>query len=331
MNILVTGGAGFIGTNFARIATRMGYGILALDSFAREASRRNCRLIQALPNTKIIAHNITKPLPNLSRVDCIVHLAANVDANKAFQDPKWDFRVNALGTLNVLEYARRHGDIPVIYASTCKVYSTRVNALPLVERERRYDFGDVEGIDEAFGIDAHCRYGHAPYGCSKYVGDMYAQEFHTLFGLPVVINRLSTIYGPHQHGTKGYGWVYWFTKAVKQDLPITIYGDGKQVRDVLHVDDLCRLLLKQIEEIDEHVGEIYNVGGGVAHTISLLELMDMLVELKGNVITAAVLFEDWRPADFRVYVSNITKIRQKANWSPSTAIREGVARLWKEF
>ncbi|MCH7745963.1 MAG: GDP-mannose 4,6-dehydratase, partial [Chloroflexi bacterium] len=153
---------------------------------------------------------------------------------------------------------------------------------------------------------------------------------HTLYGLPVVINRLSTIYGPHQHGAKGYGWVHWFTKAARYDLPLTVYGDGKQVRDVLHVDDLCRLLLKQIENIDEHAGEIYNVGGGVANSISILELLDILAQIKDKGLAHSVTFKDWRPADFRVYISNITKVRKKADWYPEISVKEGVEKLWKE-
>ena len=331
MKILVTGGAGFIGTNFSRVASWRGYNVVVLDCFAKEASQRNRNVIQNLSNTEIIEHDITHPLDDNLEVDCIVHLAANVDAYKALEDPVRDFTVNAVGTLNILEYARKHGNTPVIYASTCKVYSTRINSLPLLEREGRYDLERIEGIDETFDIDGGCRYGHAPYGCSKYVGDMYAQEYHTLFGLPVVVNRLSTVYGPDQHGSKGYGWVYWFTKAAKQDLPITIFGDGKQVRDALHVDDLCRLLLTQIEDMKEHAGQIYNVGGGVANTTSLLEFLDLLVEIKGKPLSQRTVFENWRPADFRVYVSDISKVCQKSNWFPTISIREGVERLWKEF
>jgi len=331
LRILVTGGAGFIGTNLAIMLSHRGHEVIVLDAFAKEGSRTNAGILQKLPNVRILEHDLTRPLSNACMSDCIVHLAANVDADKASRDPRWDLHVNAGGTLNILEYARSNGNIPIVYASTCKVYSSELNDLPLIERERRYEYANIEAIDESREIDARCRYGHSPYGCSKYAGEMYVQEYHTLFGLAVIINRMSTIYGPHQHGVKGYGWVHWFTAAIKQDLPITIFGNGKQVRDVLHVDDLCRLLLKQVEEIDKHTGEIYNVGGGIANTLSLLELVDMLIEIKGKALREPPKYEEWRAADFKVYISDITKVSKKAHWHPEVSIKKGVERLWKEF
>jgi len=329
--LLVTGGAGFIGTNFVRFASGRGYSIVVIDNFAKDGSRSNAQLLRTVPSVEVIAHDVTQPLSRDFRVDGIVHLAANVDAARAMEDPRADFMVNALGTLNVLEYARQHGNVPVVYASTCKVYSTLINTLHLIEREERFEYQNAIGIDETFPTDAQCRYGHAPYGCSKYTGDLYAQEYHTLFGLPVVINRMSTIYGPYQHGAKGYGWVWWFTRAFKQGLPVTIFGDGKQVRDVLHVDDLCRLFLTELENPDIHVGQIYNVGGGSENTLSLLELMRLLRRLNGGGPAPPVTFESPRPADFRVYVSDITKVKTSADWKPEVSVEEGVTRLWNEF
>lgn len=330
MKILITGGAGFIGTNFTMMALRQGHQIVILDNFCKEGSARNASLLRKLANVEIIEADITHPLPKEIKADFIVHLAGNVDAHKALNDPKFDFMVNAAGTLNLLEQAKKWGNVPVLFASTCKVYTTEVNNLPLIEENQRYTYQTTKGIREDFGIDAQGRYGRAFYGCSKYVGDLYAQEYHTLHGLPVVINRMSTIYGPYQCGTQGYGWVYWFTKAVQQDLTLSIFGNGKQVRDILHVDDLCRLMLHQIENIREHQGQIYNVGGGSQSTLSILELLDLLAELKGESFKLPVRFEGWRPADFRVYISDITKVSTKANWFPTIPVREGIQRLWKE-
>lgn len=331
MRILITGGAGFIGTNLTLKAAAAGYGIVVLDNFAREGTKANLRLLRELPNVEVIQHDVRQPLREQWRVDCIVHLAANVAAETAFRDPGYDLTVNGLGTVNVLEYARRFGKAPVIYTSTCKVYSTGINKLPLKELERRYDFESLRGVDESFEIDSQCLHAHGPYGCSKYVGEFYAQEYHALYGLPVIVNRLSTIYGPHQHGVDGYGWVYWFTKAAKCDLPVTIYGNGKQVRDVLHVEDLCRLLLKQIEHVERYNGNIYNIGGGPERTLSILELLDMLAELKRAPLRNEIMFREPRPADFKIYVSNIVKITMDAEWNPEIAPREGVERLWREL
>jgi|SRR5208337_1077891 len=331
MEILITGGAGFIGTNLAVAIARRGYSVLALDNFSKPGSRENRRLLTGLPKAKVIRHDVSRPLPANLKVDCIVHLAANVDAQKALKSPRRDFAVNALGTLNVLEFARRQGNVPVIYASTCKVYSAKVNALPLRETDERYDFEAIDGIDENFPVDGECRYGHNPYGCSKYVGDLYTQEYHTLFGLPVTINRLSAVYGPHQHGVSGYGWVHWFTKAFKQGLPITIFGNGKQVRDILYVDDLSGLIIDQIENFQKYDGQIFNVGGGKQNSLSLLQLISILRSLKGNGRDHPVTFSEARPADFKVYISDIRKIHKVANWRPRTSVEDGVENLWKEF
>lgn len=331
MKILITGGAGFIGTNLAMAIAKRGYSVVALDNFSKPGSRENRRLLTGLSNVKLIRHDIARPLATNLKVDCIVHLAANVNADKALKNPKRDFAVNALGTLNVLQFARKHGGVPVIYASTCKVYSAKVNALPLKETDERYDFEAIDGIDENFPVDGECRYGHNFYGCSKYVGDLYTQEFHTLFGLPVTINRLSAAYGPHQHGVSGYGWVYWFTKAFKQGLPITIFGNGKQVRDILHVDDLSRLIIDQIENFQKYDGRIFNVGGGKQNSLSLLQLLSILRSLNGKGSDRRVTFSPARPADFKVYISDIRKIREVANWCPHISVGEGVERLWKEF
>ncbi|MCH8282017.1 MAG: GDP-mannose 4,6-dehydratase [Chloroflexi bacterium] len=331
MRILITGGAGFIGTNLAIMATAKGHAVVILDNFSKAGSRENWAFIQRATRTELIEEDITLPLSIHGNVDCIVHLAANVDTRKAFEDPQMDLMVNGLGSLNILEYARRNGKIPVIYASTCKVYSTAVNDLPILESESRYSFATVDGVVESFAIDGRGRHAHAPYGCSKYVGDMYMQEYHLLFDVPVVINRLSTIYGPHQHATVGYGWIDWFTMAVKRDMQITVYGNGKQVRDALHVDDLCRLLLMELESIDKHKGQIYNVGGGSANTISLLELIAMLVEMKGSSLGHPIHYQDERPADFKVYVTDITKAKRNVGWRPTISIEEGIKQLWKEF
>lgn len=332
MKILITGGGGFIGTNLTLRANEQGYSVVIVDNLEKNGSSANLELLRSLPNVEVVEQDITavNELKESKELNCIVHLAANVDAEKAFRMPTLDLMVNGVGTLNVLEYARNNGQIPIIYASTCKIYSTKINELPLKELDRRYEFQTITGIDEGFDVNPHGPYAHGPYGCSKYVGELYAREFHALYGLPVLVNRISTVYGPHQHGVRGYGWVGWFAKAVKQELPLTIHGNGKQVRDVLHVDDLSRLLLKQIEGIEKHSGSIYNVGGGPECTLSVLELLDLLAKLKGKPSKQKITFDSPRLGDFKVYVSNIAKVTEDWDWKPEVFQKEGIERLWIE-
>ena len=182
MKVMITGGAGFIGTNLALALSAAEHEIVILDNFVKEGSRENRQVLLDRPRIKVLEQDITGPLEESWGAQCIVHLAANVDAQKAFADPRMDLTVNGLGTLNVLELARRNGNIPVLYASTCKVYSTKINTLTLDEKDTRYAFRDIKGIAEDYPVDAECRFGHAPYGCSKYTGDLYAQEYHELYG-----------------------------------------------------------------------------------------------------------------------------------------------------
>jgi CDP-paratose 2-epimerase len=232
--------------------------------------------------------------------------------------------VNALGTFNVLEAARRSERQPIVlYSSTNKVYGGMEDVV-VVEGEADYAYRDYPwGISETHPLDFH-----SPYGCSKGAGDQYVRDYARIYGLPTVVFRQSCIYGPRQFGVEDQGWVAWFLIAAVTGRPITIYGDGKQVRDVLWVGDLLDLYERAIERIDVAAGQVYNVGGGPENTLSVWqELGPMLARLMGREVEVA--WDDWRPGDQRIFVADIRKAEQELAWRPQTGKEEGVGRLYK--
>jgi CDP-paratose 2-epimerase len=259
----------------------------------------------------------------VARHDVVHHLAGQVAVTTSVQDPRSDFESNALGTFNVLEAVRAAKNCPtMLYASTNKVYGGMTDAV-IVERGTRYEYRDrPEGIDERQNLDFH-----SPYGCSKGAGDQYVRDYARIYGLRTVVMRQSCIYGPRQFGMEDQGWVAWFTIAALLGKKITVYGDGKQIRDLLHVDDLFDAWGLAERNIDVAAGQVYNVGGGPRRTLSLLELLAMLTELLGREIP--VEFADWRPGDQRVYVSDIRKARDELEWEPKTDVNSGVRRLYQ--
>jgi CDP-paratose 2-epimerase len=236
--------------------------------------------------------------------------------------PREDFETNALGTFNVLEAARLGGRNPaVVYASTNKVYGG-MEDVEVVEDQTRYRYGRLpDGVPETRPLDFH-----SPYGCSKGAGDQYVRDYHRIYGLPTVVLRQSCIYGPRQFGVEDQGWLAWFAIAAVLGRPITIYGDGKQIRDVLHVDDLMDCFDRAVDHIDTAAGQVYNVGGGPDNTIAVWqEFGPMLEELLGRDLPVA--YEDWRPGDQRVFVSNIRRATEELGWRPTVAVAEGIRRL----
>ncbi len=204
-----------------------------------------------------------------------------------------------------------------------KVYGSNVNAIPVKEEGSRYSFSDPEyglGIPETFLID---RTQHSPYGASKLAADIYVQDYSHTYGLKTGVFRMSCIYGERQFGVEDQGWLAWFIIATLTGKPITIYGDGKQVRDVLYVGDLVNAYEKFLQSNIQH--DVFNTGGGPENTLSLLELLDLLQELTGK--RPEIRFSDWRPADQKVYISNIQKTQAKLNWKTTISPREGVKRL----
>jgi CDP-paratose 2-epimerase len=256
--------------------------------------------------------------------DIIIHLAGQVAVTTSVQRPREDFEDNAIGTFNVVEAARLSGRNPIVlYASTNKVYGGMVD-LKIDEKETRYAYADLpNGVPESYPLDFH-----SPYGCSKGTGDQYIRDYARIYGLPTVVFRQSTIYGPRQFGVEDQGYLSWFVIAAVMGKPITIYGDGKQVRDMLYVEDLLAAYDLAIEKIDIAAGKVYNVGGGSENTTSIWqELGPKLESLLGQEIQVNWV-SDWRPGDQRIYISDIGKIKRELGWRPQVNFDEGIQRIF---
>lgn len=329
-NLLITGGAGFIGTNLVKYFYNK-YKITIFDNFSRETSIKNKVLIKNnFPNVEIVEGRISDSEAVEKVVkgkDVIVHTAAQVAVTNSVNDPRTDFEINALGTFNVLDAARKQENKPVvIFFSTNKVYGDNVNYIPIEELKTRYDFsGELKGkgLPETFSIDAK---EHTPYGCSKLTADIYAQDFAKIFDVPTVVNRCSCMYGEEQYGTTDQGWLAFFIISAIKNRPLTIYGDGKQVRDALYVGDVCKLIEREIENIEKVKGEVFNVGGGADNTISLLELLDEIGKYQEK---PKIFYGDWRPADQKVFYCDISKAKRLLGWTPLVSPAEGVKRLYE--
>ncbi len=329
-NYLITGGAGFIGSNYVARLLKRGDGVIIYDNLSRAGAVRNLdwlRKVYGENSFRLVQADVRdfQTLQQAAReADVIVHLAGQVAVTTSVVDPRNDFEINALGTFNVLEAARLSGRDPiVIYASTNKVYGG-MEEVRVKELESRYAYVDYPfGIPETFGLDFH-----SPYGCSKGCGDQYTRDYSRIYGLRTVVMRQSCIYGTRQFGIEDQGWVAWFVIAAVKRLPITIYGDGKQVRDVLFVEDLCDVYDLAIERIELSAGQVFNIGGGADFTISVWQEFGPLLEkLLGEDIP--VKRGDWRPGDQRVFISDIRKAQQVLGWKPKVGVEEGIQRLYE--
>ncbi len=332
--MLITGGAGFIGSHAAEYFAGRGYEVTVLDNLSRGALLKrpdpnaefNWNHLNSLGGITLVRGDVRDPEPLgalAAEADVIVHAAAQTAVTTSTIDPETDFLCNALGTFRVLEAARRGGRRPtVVFCSTNKVYGENVNGVDVIEEAQRYRFSEqwADGIPETFSID---RCEHTPYGCSKLTGDIYMQDFGHLYGLRVGVFRMSCIYGTRQFGMEDQGWVAWFVIAALTGKPITIFGDGKQVRDVLWVEDLVSAYEAFIEK-GEGV-EVFNMGGGPAFTLSLHELLAVIREQTG--VEPATSYDDWRPSDQKVYISDIRHAGAVLGWHPETTPDEGVRRL----
>jgi CDP-paratose 2-epimerase len=329
-NFLVTGGAGFIGSNYVARLVRRGENVTIFDNLSRAGSKVNLAwLRQEFGNKgfKLIAGDVRDAdaiKDAACKTDAIVHLAAQVAVTTSVTDPREDFEINAQGTFNVLEAARASGTNPAfLYTSTNKVYGG-MEDVRVAEEELHYRYVDYPlGISESQLLDFH-----SPYGCSKGCGDQYVRDYQRIYGIRSVVFRQSCIYGLHQFGMEDQGWVAWFIIAVLTGKPITIYGDGKQVRDVLFIDDLMNAYDLALDNIDKLAGRIYNVGGGPDKTISIWkEFAPILEKLAGHPIPTGQ--GDWRPGDQRIYVSDIRKAKQELGWEPKITPEEGIRRLFE--
>jgi CDP-paratose 2-epimerase len=330
MRAFITGGAGFIGSNLAHRLIRAGDDVVVYDNLSRPGTGKNVDWLRAEHGerwTLIQAdirdfHALRRAVAD-ARPDVMYHLASQVAVTTSVLDPRHDFEVNALGTFNVLEAARLWGGRPIVlYASTNKVYGG-MEDVAVVETATGYAYRDFPlGIPETQPLDFH-----SPYGCSKGTGDQYMRDYARIYDLPTVVFRQSCIYGTRQFGVEDQGWVAWFLIAAVTGRPITIYGDGKQVRDVLWVEDLIDLYQAAVDRIDVAAGQVYNVGGGPENVLAVWsELGPMLQSLIGHPID--VRWDDWRPGDQRIFVADVRKAGRELGWRPKVSKDEGVRRLY---
>jgi CDP-paratose 2-epimerase len=329
MNLLITGGAGFIGCNLAAHFIRAGHAVTLFDNFSRRGGESNLAWLQAeFPGGLAVIRGDVRDAAAIAQAalerDAIFHLAGQVAVTTSVLDPRRDFEDNALGTFNALEAARLSGRSPVfIYTSTNKVYGGMESAR-VVDAGQRYAFADLpNGVAEDWPLDFH-----SPYGNSKGTGDQYTRDYYRIYGLPTVVFRQSSIYGPRQFGIEDQGWIAFLAICAATGQPFTIYGDGKQVRDILYVDDLARAFEAAVAHIDRAAGQIYNIGGGPTRTLSIwTETGPLLEKLAGRPLP--VKYADWRPGDQRIYVSDIRKAQAELDWTPLVSPEEGVAKLWE--
>lgn len=326
--IIILGGAGFIGTNLCLSALRKDIQVVIFDNLSRKGTELNLDFIKR--NGRERLHVIKGDIRSIddlqqlfekhSDADAIFHLAGQVAVTTSVQDPREDLETNLVGTFNVLEMIREnHIQSPLLYASTNKVYGS-LDGVEIIEKSNRYEYRDYpEGISEKISLDFH-----SPYGCSKGAADQYVIDYSRIFGLKTVVFRQSCIYGYHQFGIEDQGWVAWFTIASLFDMPITIYGDGKQVRDVLFIDDLIEAYWMAVESIDITNGAAYNIGG-CQYRMSLLELLQYLETFLNKKITPR--FSDPRPGDQPIFISDIRKAKQSFGWYPRIDVKQGVRLL----
>ena len=323
--ILITGSAGFIGTNSAVKFANNGWQVIAVDNLSRPGAQDNLDWLQTQAKVSFVKADIRdeqkiNDIVKAEQPDVLLHLAAQVAVTTSVINPREDFEINALGTFNLLEAVRNHQpDCFFINASTNKVYG-KMEDCTVVEQDQHYAYETINGVSENRELDFH-----SPYGCSKGAADQYCIDYARIYNLNTVNLRQSCIYGQRQLGVEDQGWVAWFTIASLFGKPITIYGNGKQVRDILHINDLIRCYELCIEKSDQISGQAINVGGGPDNTLSLLELLDMLKQKTG--IDPNLSWADWRPGDQPVFICQLDKAKQQLDWQPEINVDQGVSML----
>ena len=334
MKLLITGGCGFLGSNLASDALARGDELVVFDNLHRNGSRENLIWLQTQGRFTFV-HGDIRIQNDITRViqamkpDAIFHLAGQVAMTTSIANPRMDFEVNVMGTHNLLEAVRNHvPDATVVYSSTNKVYGD-LEQYTYIETATRY-----QCVEHPYGFDEQTQLSfHSPYGCSKGAADQYMLDYARIFGLKTVVLRHSSMYGGRQFATYDQGWVGWFcqkaNEAVKDNgaTAFTISGTGKQVRDVLHADDMKRLYIAAVNQIDSAKGHSFNVGGGIANSLSLLELFDLLEQIAK--VKLSYTKHPVRQSDQRVFVSDLTKAKQLLNWQPVVTAQDGVARMFE--
>jgi len=328
--VLITGGAGFIGSNLADRLLSAGRPVLIYDDLSRPGTEYNLAWLQSRHGDRLQSmvadiRDRTALRTAVESAGQVFHFAAQTAVTTSLTEPLHDFQVNVGGTLNLLEELRRRDDPPpVLFTSTNKVYGS-LSDLALEKNCTRYQPLDAAlrtGISEDRPLDFH-----SPYGCSKGAADQYVLDYARTFGLPAVVFRMSCIYGPHQMGNEDQGWVAHFLIRAIEDKPIVIYGDGLQVRDILFADDLMDAFLLAQANIHTLSGQAFNIGGGLGNTISLMELLDLIARFRGA--KPEVRLKDWRPGDQRYYISDTRKFKAATGWAPKVNAREGIEKLLK--
>ncbi len=328
--VLITGGAGFIGANVAHRLLSSGRRVVIFDNLSRPGVEKNIAWLERHnPERLRIEIADVRDREALRRVldgvAQVFHFAAQVAVTTSLADPVSDFEVNTRGTLNLLEEMRRLDNPPsLVFTSTNKVYGD-LGGIKLLRNGTRYYPADSVVHNLGINEDRILSF-HSPYGCSKGAADQYVLDYARVYGIPAVVFRMSCIYGPHQVGTEDQGWVAHFLIRAINGEPITVYGDGMQVRDVLFIDDLVEALLLAEKQIGQLSGRAFNIGGGQANTTSLVELLEAIRELHGGKLE--VLSELWRTGDQRYYVSDTRRFRAATGWSPRIGVREGIVRLY---
>ncbi len=336
----ITGGAGFIGSNYVYRLLSRGERVTIYDNLSRAGAPLNLRWLSDTFGSsafELVIGDIRDAAlltASLREADVVVHLASQVAVTTSVLHPRHDFETNALGTFNVLEAARLSGKKPaILYASTNKVYGG-MEHIDIVEEATRYRYADLpQGVSEHEPLDFH-----SPYGCSKGAGDQYVHDYYRIYGLPGVVLRQSCIYGPRQFGIEDQGWVAWMVIAAVTGRSIKIYGNGKQVRDLLYVEDLLDAYDAALQRIDTAAGQVYNLGGGLPNAISIWQEFGPLLEkLVGRpdalnptdalYPTLPVEHGDWRPGDQRVFIADTHKAEQELGWQPKISVEVGVRQL----
>ena len=329
MKTIITGGAGFIGSNAASRYLQRGHDVVIIDNLAREGVRKNLDWLRSQQGSLQFVQLDVRDAERLAGIfrehrdaDQVLHLAAQVAVTTSVTAPREDFEVNALGTFNVLESMRLAGTkAPVLYASTNKVYG-EMTGLAVEERNGRYAYTSLpEGVSETHNLDFH-----SPYGCSKGAADQYVIDYNRIYGLRTIVFRQSCIYGYRQFGAEDQGWVAWFMIASQLGRPITIYGDGKQVRDILFINDLLDAYDAAFAAGDRAIGRAYNIGGGPNNVLCLLELLNYIGRRQNR--TLPFEFADWRPGDQKVFISDIRRAQTELGWTPRIGCAQGLELLY---
>ncbi len=326
LNILITGGCGFIGVNATARFGQLGHCVSILDDLSRPCSDLNLQWLRKQGEISYFKADVrdsdaVKRIVRKGSFDVILHLAAQVAVTSSVKDPARDFEINAGGTFNVLEAIRRYSpQSTFLNASTNKVYG-KLSGIRIKELKMRYTLNNgARGIGELQPLEFH-----SPYGCSKGAADQYTTDYARIYGLRTINFRQSCIYGLRQFGVEDQGWVAWFIIAHELKRPITLYGTGKQVRDLLFVDDLVDCYLKAIQRVDHVNGMTFNIGGGATNAISVIQFLDLLGKISGRSVQYRKA--DWRPGDQPLYVSDNTRARRLLQWQPKVGLEDGIERL----